>query len=357
MAQHTRFSSSTSDSRRLWRTLTRMLAGLLLAWGSLLFTAKWRATLPLPPLETNLYAYLPDNGGWKGDSLRVESGRDIHLVLRSVEGTHALRIAHTDVESTLLTPNSEQVLIFTAPAPGRYVVECTVWCGPNHWRMRTVLEVTDPAAPDAPINYVQDTPRYEIPWTQLNIDAAHPADSWPIVPADPVIGAEIWKTLDAEIEPSQLIDAYGWPLATPADVYIALQAGQGLPAAANMNEVERWALVAFLWEAKSTPTVLERGADLFTRNCASCHGVDGSGTGFAAAVSPALEPDFRHSPTAAGASPLQLYAKIARGGMGTGMPNWGTVLDEDDLWSVTEYLYTFLFRDPHTNGETTLTHE
>jgi mono/diheme cytochrome c family protein len=34
--------------------------------------------------------------------------------------------------------------------------------------------------------------------------------------------------------------------------------------------------------------------------------------------------------------------------MGTGMPNWGTLLSEDELWAVTGYLYTFMFNDPHT---------
>jgi mono/diheme cytochrome c family protein len=341
----------------LWRVGVRLLAGLLLVWGSLHFVQDWRATLPVPPAQLTLRAHLPNNGGWVGEPLRVASGRDVRLTVKVIEGAHALRIAHTEIESGLLTPGNEQVLAFTAPVPGRYVISCTVWCGPNHWRMRTVLEVTDPAEPDAPVQYAQDTPRYEIPWAQLDIDAPHPAAAWLTAPADPSAGTAVWQGLEAEAEPAQVLDALGWPLASPSNIYAALQEGQVLPAAADVGEAERWALLAFLWEAKSTPAVLERGAALYAENCASCHGTDGSGAGFTAAESPAQKPDFRYAPTAAGASPMQLYAKIARGGMGTGMPNWGSVLGEDDLWAVTEYLYTFLFRDPHATEEASSTYE
>jgi high-affinity iron transporter len=124
-----------------------------------------------------------------------------------------------------------------------------------------------------------------------------------------------------------------------------------IPHGIDASEAERWALLAFLWESQATPDVLERGAAIYAENCASCHAVDGSGSGFAAYESPAVEPDLRYAPTAAGASPIQYYAKTARGGMGTGMPNWGTVLGEDDLWAVTEYLYTFFFRSNHADPE------
>lgn len=356
-ARRLRFFAPFGDGRRLWPVLARLLAALLLAWVGLRFVGEWRATLPAPPAELSLFARLPNDGGWVSEPLRVESGQDVRLTVRTLAGAHGLRIAHTGIESGLLTPGSAQEIAFTAPDPGRYVIACTVWCGPNHWRMRTVLEVTDPADPETSVPYAQDAPRHEIPWTQMDIDAPHPATVWPTAPADPTAGAAIWQALDPVQEPAALLDELGWPLASPSDAYAALAAGRGLSAATGMDETERAALLAFLWEAKSTPAALERGAAIYAQDCASCHGVDGSGAGFAAAESPAQEPDFRYAPTAAGASPMQLYAKIARGGMGTGMPNWGTVLGEDDLWAVTEYLYTFLFRAPHATEETPSNHE
>lgn len=341
----------SSGRQRLLRISVRLLAGLLLVWGILRFAQDWRATLPVPPADLALRAYLPDNGGWVSEPLRVASGRDVRLTVKTMEGAHALGIAHTGVGSGLLTPGPEQVIEFTAPAPGRYVLACTVWCGPNHWRMRTVLEVVDPAAPAAPLQYAQDAPRYPIDWNQLDADAPHPAAAWPSTGVDTKAGAFAWQRLGAGTDPATVLAQLDWPLVSPSETYLALQDGRVLPSAAGLEEAELWALVAFLWESQTTPAALVQGATLYAENCAACHGEDGSGNGFAAAESPGVEPDFHDAPTAAGAQPLQRYAKIARGGMGTGMPNWGTVLGEDDLWAVTIYLYTFVFHDPRIEGK------
>jgi len=41
-----------------------------------------------------------------------------------------------------------------------------------------------------------------------------------------------------------------------------------------------------------------------------------------------------------------LYAKIRRGGMGTGMPNFGTLLTPDETWMLVEYLWTMSVAAP-----------
>ncbi len=38
-----------------------------------------------------------------------------------------------------------------------------------------------------------------------------------------------------------------------------------------------------------------------------------------------------------------LYAKIRRGGMGTGMPNFGTVLMAEETWALVDYLWRLAF--------------
>jgi hypothetical protein len=38
-----------------------------------------------------------------------------------------------------------------------------------------------------------------------------------------------------------------------------------------------------------------------------------------------------------------LYAKIRRGGMGTDMPNFGTLFTPDESWALVEYLWTMPF--------------
>jgi len=47
-----------------------------------------------------------------------------------------------------------------------------------------------------------------------------------------------------------------------------------------------------------------------------------------------------------GASPVLLQGKILRGGMGTGMPMWGSIFTEEQIWDLVAYLYSFQFEYP-----------
>ena len=38
------------------------------------------------------------------------------------------------------------------------------------------------------------------------------------------------------------------------------------------------------------------------------------------------------------------YAKLRRGGMGTGMPGFGPIFTPDETWMLVDYLWTFVFR-------------
>jgi mono/diheme cytochrome c family protein len=44
-----------------------------------------------------------------------------------------------------------------------------------------------------------------------------------------------------------------------------------------------------------------------------------------------------------------LYAKIRRGGMGTGMPNFGTLFTTEETWALVDYLRTFSSADAGAN--------
>ena len=120
----------------------------------------------------------------------------------------------------------------------------------------------------------------------------------------------------------------------------------GAPIAGDIDTA-RWAMVAYLWQQATTPAEMTRGEALYQQNCAACHGAQGEGDGFAAAASIGAEPDFTDLRSTAGASSALLYAKIARGGMGTGMPNWGTLLTEDELWALVAYVQSFSYMPTH----------
>jgi mono/diheme cytochrome c family protein len=43
------------------------------------------------------------------------------------------------------------------------------------------------------------------------------------------------------------------------------------------------------------------------------------------------------------ASPALLEGKVLRGGMGTGMPMWGSIFAEEQIRDLIAYLYSFQF--------------
>ena len=53
--------------------------------------------------------------------------------------------------------------------------------------------------------------------------------------------------------------------------------------------------------------------------------------------------DFTDPTRMLGASPVLLQGKILRGGMGTGMPMWGSIFTEEQIWDLIAYLYSFQF--------------
>ena len=82
---------------------------------------------------------------------------------------------------------------------------------------------------------------------------------------------------------------------------------------------------------------LERGSELYTVNCASCHGDGGMGDGLAgSALDPAPSPIAHSSQMMADD---YLFWRISEGGVpfGTSMPAW-TFFDEQSRWDLVNYM-------------------
>ena len=85
-----------------------------------------------------------------------------------------------------------------------------------------------------------------------------------------------------------------------------------------------------------TPESVERGAALFARNCASCHGDTGAGDGPLADTLPAPPANFTvHVPFHPDGV---LFAWITDGIRGTGMPAWRNQLSEQQRWDLVNFL-------------------
>ena len=124
-------------------------------------------------------------------------------------------------------------------------------------------------------------------------------------------------------------------------------------AARRLDEVDLWALVAVAWRQGTSAAELAQGEHLYRRDCAACHGENGRGDGPAGRQLPGkafLQTGAKRGPAdltdagqMLGASGALLQGKVLRGGMGTGMPEWGSLYSDEDTWAVVSYLRTFVF--------------
>ena len=176
--------------------------------------------------------------------------------------------------------------------------------------------------------------------------------------------------------PKSLLDPGQRVAMTPAGAFKQLRADRTY---APLSDGELWDQVAWVWLHDAQPASLAAAGRLYSRDCAACHGpqgkgdgpagrnlpglkkmdpAGGAGDGSAAAggdlASPATAPhmaslpagpaDFTDRARMLNASDVALQGKILRGGMGTGMPEFGSLYTDDEQWALVQYIRTFLFQ-------------
>lgn len=296
-----------------------------------------------------LRARIAEDGGWTPDVIYAAAGQPLHLRLTSDDVIHSFAIGQSDRPAVDVLPGQVTELTLTLDQPGTYTFYCTRWCGLNHWRMRGTIEVTggETQAEEPAVRPLYVT-------LNLDLDAPHLALAVPSGEPSAVRGASIAALLpDFLLAAYQSLDYYRSH--SPSQAYSDLRAE---PALSHLADGNVWDLVTFIWQSNTTQDGLAEGRSLYARNCAACHGETGAGDGvFAAEVQSAFgqamstmqaaggaPANFTDPQTMLGASPALLQGKILRGGMGTGMPNWGPVFDDQQIWDLVAYLYTFQFQ-------------
>jgi mono/diheme cytochrome c family protein/plastocyanin len=315
-----------------------VIAGIILAIGAPLVF--WTRT----PL---IHARMPEAGGWNPDALQAEVGQPLHLKLISDDVVHGFAVGQMDMESVDILPGKVTDITLTFDKPGIYTFYCTRWCGLNHWRMRGTIEVSGlPSDPEPALSKVERVPLY----VSLNLDLDAPRDTPSIPNIQP--SAIRGQALAAEL-----------PVDLSTDDYRANSPYQVFTELSNtaLTESQRWDMVAYLWYSNTTPESLANGKQLYAQNCAACHGENGAGDGvFADDLAQAGEAsmqsmsgamnmsmqnpvDFTDPKRMLAASPALLQGKILRGGMGTGMPMWGVIFTEEQVWDLIAYIHSFQF--------------
>jgi mono/diheme cytochrome c family protein len=217
--------------------------------------------------------------------------------------------------------------------------------------MRGTIEVYDPADPDALIvNETTDPVLEALIAREVDIDAPHEAATVPAQRPKASMGAGVAAQLGSEL-PAGLADPNWRRSHSPAAAWASL-------VETGLEADEAWDAVAYLWLANVDASRLQAAATLYAKNCAACHGEtgDGRGPGAQALSAQGVGRDsamemtkeataFADPRTMLGGTSEIYYAKLRRGGMGTGMPGYGAIFTPAETWTVVDYLWTFVFDD------------
>lgn len=308
----------------------------------------------------DIIAAVPEAGGFQPDSITVYAGQRVQLRFRSADTTHGVAIGPgLGIDLGDLPPGEVKAVDVTFPEAGTYTFYCNKWCSPNHWRMRGVIAVENPRAPGQIVE--RDPVIDNLTAEGVDIDAylavsggaahgdtAHDsAKAGATVPAGPQGAAQpsalVGATRIAGLSvPAELEDAAWRRRHAPLDAEALLTRANPQVDPSALADV-----AAYLWLRPPQPEALATGpgaaATLYAKNCAACHGDKGEGNGFDAASAPVAPPSFADAQRMATRRSDVLYAKIRRGGMGTGMPNFGTVFTPEETWALVDYLWQLAF--------------
>jgi mono/diheme cytochrome c family protein len=318
--------------------------------------------------EIELVARQPAAGGWSRERIVVNQGERVRLRIRSEDVIHGFAIGRLGVEAGPIEPGKVTSVEFVADRAGEFTFYCTMWCDPNHARMRGILEVrgTNQAQPSSHAPAVDVSLRH--------IDDPRDAGSVPPNRPSAARGLPLYAQRCASCHGGRgegttraagvarrgsLLDR------SPAEVFQLLvgttvhggspRAGAHGPVASvasptvsshaqnarGWNEQERWDVVAALWAFGMTAEQIDLGQRLYLKNCAACHGERGRGDGPGGKSQPKTPANFT-DPRRMLAGMSALYtAKIRRGGMGTGMPYWGSIFADEELTALVDHLWTF----------------
>ena len=289
-----------------------------------------------PHRTIDIHMAIPQHGGFGPDIIRVNSGESVTLRFTSDDVTHGVAIGPgLGVDLGQIDPGHAAEVTMTFDHPGQYTYYCNTWCSNDHWRMRGVIEVIDPANPDALPAPERDSVIEALIAEGVDIDLIKRRPDHP----DAVgASAEAGRDLIARLNVTPELEDSSWQRThTPQQALdILAKENISVPKAELMNAV------AYLWVRDFDLEALKQSQSLYQKNCAGCHGETGGGDGPGADLA-SFTPIFSMVIDTLPRRSDVLYAKIRRGGMGTGMPNWGTVFTSDETWGLVDYLWTLAF--------------
>ncbi len=92
--------------------------------------------------RVELLARAPERGNWSPQTLQVEKGKDVTIVIRNVDiVTHGFYLPAFGLSITEIKAGDVREVSFTPDAAGEFTFYCSVWCSDYHMHMRGTLIV------------------------------------------------------------------------------------------------------------------------------------------------------------------------------------------------------------------------
>jgi mono/diheme cytochrome c family protein/plastocyanin len=288
---------------------------------------------------------VPQDGGFKPGAITIETGQPVTLRFVAYDVTHGVAIGPgLGVDLGHIDPGQIREITLTFDQPGTYTYYCNAWCSPDHWRMRGTIQVIDPARP-AYVPPVSPDPVIEALIAEgVDLDASHGDEHRPDEatatpferPPSAQRGAQVLRQVTL---PEVVRDPLWQRSHTPAQALELLTVANPQASATDLDDV-----VAYLWTTLTLSELAPDAQMLYNKNCAACHGQFGGGDGPAADTTAQKPVAFADPAYMVEMRSDVLYAQIRRGGMGTDMPNFGTVFTPEETWALVQYLWSLAFQ-------------
>lgn len=287
---------------------------------------------------------VPQDGGFEPGAITIETGQPLTLRFAAHDVTHGVAIGPgLGVDLGHIDPGEVKEITLTFEQPGTYTYYCNAWCSPDHWRMRGSIQVIDPARPAYVPPATPDPIIEALVAEGIDLDAGHSDDQGhdeaAAIPFERPPSAQRGAQVPRQVTLPDVVRDPLWRRShSPAQALELLAAANPQVTMSDLSDV-----VAYLW---TTPILSEPAIDgqtLYNKNCAACHGQFGDGNGPAADTTAEEPVAFADHVYMFRMRSDVLYAKIRRGGMGTDMPNFGTVFTPQETWALVQYLWSLAF--------------
>lgn len=94
------------------------------------------------PETIELLAREPDKGNWSPQTVSVNKGRKVNLVIRNVDVvSHGFYLPALDIMIREVKAGEVERVTFTPDVEGKFPFYCSVWCSDYHMQMRGNLVV------------------------------------------------------------------------------------------------------------------------------------------------------------------------------------------------------------------------